>query len=278
MKYPEKESAPLEFKRNIPAKKEVMLKTVIGFANTFGGQIIIGVDDSHAIIGIAENELDKLTDDITRAIYDAITPSLYPSITTKRMGEKLVLIIDIAEGVNKPYHFSAKRINQGTYVRLGAHTVLATPDIIYQLQWQGQRKFLDEMPVYQANEQDLNFDEFKHFLVERKQAGLPTDLQAMLKHYEILVTERGRIYPSVGGLLLFGKTPEKFFPEAFIICTHYMGNAGREVVATRDCNGPLFQQYKDVVSFILSRLNKSFSIKGTYSREEQLEITQEAIR
>lgn len=45
MKYPSKESSILEFKRNIPSNKHTIIKTVIGYANTYGGQIVIGVDD-----------------------------------------------------------------------------------------------------------------------------------------------------------------------------------------------------------------------------------------
>lgn len=45
MKYPEKESSILEFKRELPAKQQV-IKTIIGFCNMHGGKLIVGVDDS----------------------------------------------------------------------------------------------------------------------------------------------------------------------------------------------------------------------------------------
>ena len=278
MKYPGKESAILEFKRDIPNKKQTMLKTVIGFANTYGGQIIIGVADDGEIIGVPESKIDPLNDALNRAIYDTTTPHIFPSIYTKRFEDRLVLIIDIAEGNSKPYHFNAQRINAGTYVRLGAHTMLATPDIIQQLQWQNQRKYLDEMPLYHANEDHIDMALFEKFLEERKQKQLKVDTQEMLFHYDILTKDRGRVYPTVGGILLFGKHPENFFPEAFIICSHISGISGRNVIATRDSVGQLFQQYIDTVAFITSRLNTSFTIEGTGCRQEQLEIPLEAIR
>lgn len=278
MKYPNKESALLEFKRSASNNKQSIIKTVIGYANTYGGQIIIGVEDNQEITGIDEQEVQKLYDDLTRSIYDSVTPSLFPSIHTKRFGDKLVMIIDIAEGASKPYHLSSKQLNESTYVRLGAHTMLASADIIHQLQWQGRRKFLDEMPVYNASKNDFDIHSFKKFLTQRHQKSTNVDINEMLLHYEVLIKDRGKIYPSVAGLLLFGKAPEKFFPEAFIICTHFSGVAGREVIATRDSTGNLLQQYKDTIAFILSRLNTSFKIRGTQRREEQLEIPAEAIR
>ncbi len=278
MKYPQKESSVLEFKRDIPQKKQTLLKTIVGFANTYGGEMVIGVDDSGEIIGVPEDSVDQLIDDLNRSIYDTVSPSIYPSIYTKRIGDQLVVIVDIAEGANKPYHFRNERINEGTFIRMGTHTMLATQDIIQQLQWQGQRKFIDEMPVYAAQEDDIDTKIFEKFLEERKQGYLTVDLQEMLFHYKILTKDRGRVYPTVGGILLFGKNPAKYFPEAFIICSHIAGTDGREVIATIDSGGQLFAQYKETIAFITSRLNTSFTIKGTGTREEQLEIPPEAIR
>lgn len=276
-KYPHKESSILEFKREIPNKKQVMLKTVVAFANTYGGEIIVGVDDDGYIIGVPEETVECVMDDISRSIYDTVSPGIFPSIYTKRFGDKLV-VVDIAEGPSKPYHFASKRISDGTYIRFGSHTMPATPDIIHQLQWQGQRKYLDEMPVYSAQESDIDAQAFEDFLSKRKQGYVKVDVEEMLFHYNILTKDRGRVYPTVGGMLLFGQTPEKFFPETFTICTHIQGTQGREVLATRDCIGSIYQQYRDTIAFVTSRLNTAFTIKGTGPRQETLEIPPEAIR
>ena len=71
--------------------------------------------------------------------------------------------------------------------------------------------------------------------------------------------------------------PQQFISEAFIICTHFAGTRGREALATRDCEGTLFQQFIDAHAWVLSRLNRSFTIKGP-RREEQLEIPEDALR
>lgn len=148
----------------------------------------------------------------------------------------------------------------------------------HELHWQSQRKFLDEMPVYDASEKDIDRESFETFLKHRKQGYSRTDVDDLLFHYNILVKDRGSIYPSVGGLLLFGKKPAQFFPEAFVICTHIAGISGREVIATRDAVGSLFQQYTDSIAFLTSRLNKAFTIKDAGPRKEVLEIPLEAIR
>lgn len=46
------ESANIEFKVEVPKRSEKYIKSVIAFANTAGGKIIIGIDDeSHEIVG-----------------------------------------------------------------------------------------------------------------------------------------------------------------------------------------------------------------------------------
>ena len=47
------ESKNIEYKVTLPDKSEKYMKTVIAFANTQGGKLIIGVDDkTHQVIGV----------------------------------------------------------------------------------------------------------------------------------------------------------------------------------------------------------------------------------
>ncbi len=51
------ESKNIEYKVMLPDKSEKYMKTIIAFANTQGGKLIVGVDDeTHQIVGV-ENEI-----------------------------------------------------------------------------------------------------------------------------------------------------------------------------------------------------------------------------
>ena len=51
------ETKNIEYKVTIPNKSEKYMKTLIAFANTQGGKLIVGVDDeTHQIVGV-ENEI-----------------------------------------------------------------------------------------------------------------------------------------------------------------------------------------------------------------------------
>lgn len=75
------ESANIEFKVEVPKKSERYIKSVVAFANTAGGKIIIGVnDESQEIIGVDKNEVFKIIDGITNTISDMCYPQIFPNI------------------------------------------------------------------------------------------------------------------------------------------------------------------------------------------------------
>ena len=47
------ESKNIEYKVSLPDKSEKYMKTIVAFANTQGGKLIVGVDDkTHQIVGV----------------------------------------------------------------------------------------------------------------------------------------------------------------------------------------------------------------------------------
>jgi ATP-dependent DNA helicase RecG len=103
-------------------------------------------------------------------------------------------------------------------------------------------------------------------------------VEELMFHYKILIKEHQRIYPTMGGILLFGKRPQDFLGESYLIGSHFKGISGRDALATRDFTKTLFDQYEECLSFLVSRLNRQFLIRGAGPRMEQLEIPEEALR
>lgn len=277
MKFNKQESAILEFKRESPSKQQIT-KTIVGFCNMHGGQLIIGIDNNCDIVGVDEGQIPQLMEDIRRSIYASCTPTIIPSLHTLRVEDKLLFIIEVSEGMLKPYFISSLGKKEGTYIRVGTETILATAQMIQELEWQSLGKYPDEMPAYHADKNEIDLNAFETFLKTRKIKFTDYALEEMLYHYHILTKEHTRTYPTIGGLLLFGKNPQEYLKESFIICTHFYGTSGREVIATKDCRGNLFQQYREAMSFLLNQLNRQFTIQGIGPRNERLEIPEEALR
>lgn len=277
MKYPEQESSILEFKRDLP-KNDQIIKTIIGFCNQNGGKLIIGVDDNGTIVGIPEEKIDQILDYIDKSIYESSYPPIIPRVYAQRFGAKTILIIEVSPGMNKPYYIKSEGIERGTYIRLGRTTIRATPDIIDELKLYSRGRSFDMTPVYQARLEDLDQERFKSFLEAKKiSVSSSAGIEKIFEAYHLIANEHNHWYPTVAGILLFGKNPQHFFHEAIIISTHFAGISGRETIATKDCTGTLTEQLDAAYHFALSQLTRSFSIKGL-KRKEQYEIPEEAFR
>lgn len=276
MKYPAEESSTLELKKTIPENDQIV-KTIIGFCNQKGGKLIIGVDSNGAIVGIPKKDIQKTMEYINKSIFESSNPSIIPLVYMQVIGDKSLLIIEVSSGMNKPYYCKSEGLDRGTYIRLGRSPLRATPDIIQELQWQSRGYSFDMMAVYQASEKDLNEKKILEFLNERKTSKAEKLSHSILKSYELVTEEHSITYPSVAGILLFGKEPQRYFSEAMIICSHFSGISGRNAMASLDCEGTLFEQFNTAFNFVLSKLESSFIIRAP-KREEQLEIPPEAIR
>lgn len=118
-----------EFKREYT---DNILKTVIAFANTAGGRILIGVDDNGEPIGV-EN-IDDCYTRVTNAIRDNISPDVTMFIKYAVNENEQIVEIIVSEGTNKPYFLKSKGMRpEGVYIRQGASSAPASVDKIRQM-------------------------------------------------------------------------------------------------------------------------------------------------
>ena len=282
MKYPILESSEVEFKREIPQKDQIY-KTIIGFCNQNGGKLYLGIADDGTVVGVDENEAHNHMEFLEKAILDISLPPIVTKIYSQRLGKKIIIIVEVAAGMNKPYYLKRDGLEHGVYVRVGRSTLLATPEMLTELRLEARGVAVEDTPVYRAQEADIDISKFKDFLEHRKVAQKKGKHSAIsiaeaLKAYGVIVEELGRIYPTVRGILLFGKDPQQFYSEARIMCNHFSGDeVGRKAIASQECLGTLDEQFDEAFNFVLDRLHKRWEIVGSRRREWH-EIPVEAIR
>ena len=87
------ESKNIEYKITLPDKSEKYMKTIVAFANTQGGKLIVGVDDkTHEIVGVETEILFQLMDGIANAISDSCMPQIIPDIEPQTIDGKTVML------------------------------------------------------------------------------------------------------------------------------------------------------------------------------------------
>ena len=271
------ESNTLEWKEKTPEVNKI-LRTVVGFANQFGGRIFIGIKNDGKIVGLSNDEIQFDLEMLSQAIYDGCMPALVTHIYPFSIEDKNVLVIDVSEGMNKPYFVKSLGVQKGTFVRVGRSTLVATPEIINDIKWRSKGQSYDSMPLMQSTSADISeskFAEFQKLLSTNNRAHVGTtgDWQRLK-----LVNKEGKHeQATVGGLLLFGDSPQTFLSEAKIICTHFKGTSGRDSLAQIECTGTLFEQYNSALSFLEKHIPSSFSIRKS-TKKENLLVPRVALR
>ena len=140
------ESKNIEYKITLPDKSEKYMKTIVAFANTQGGKLIIGVDDkTHQIVGVENETLFQAMDAIANAVSDSCMPQIIPDIEPQTVDGKTVIVVSVEAGKNRPYYLKAKGKENGTYIRVAGTSRQAFPEKIRELEMEGSRISWDEL-------------------------------------------------------------------------------------------------------------------------------------
>ena len=118
------------YKAALPKRSETYIKTMTAFANTSGGTLIIGIDDStRSVIG-----MDK----------DSCEPQIVPDISFQTIEGKCIVIVEIYAGTNRPYYLKHTGKENGTYIRVAGTSRQADAVKLKELELEGTHASWDE--------------------------------------------------------------------------------------------------------------------------------------
>lgn len=238
------EGKTVEFKRDLSSMKPI-LKTLIAFANTAGGTLLIGKDNDGPIIGV--NDVFEAEEKLANAIADSIYPSLMPEIETTSFEGKVLIVIRVAHW-RGPFYLKSQGPEEGIYVRLGSTNRIAGPELIAELKRSISNTSFDQLPCPEINISGLDMDRIKQAFsnVNRKIN------QKELETLGILVPYAGKLVCSNGGLILFGQDQlrERYFPNTKVRCARFQGSDKVDFIDQYDCEGTILEAMNDVPNFI----------------------------
>ena len=209
------EGKTLEFKRDLSSPRN-LLKTLVAFANSAGGIVLIGVADDRTVIGL-EQPLDD-EERLDNLIGDAIAPRLVPNVEILSWQDRSILAVEVFPGSNRPYYLKSEGQPDGVYVRLGSSNRQAGSALAAELRRSSEGIVFDEMPMPDLGPDDLDIQAAQRLFSDRRKL----DEQALLS-LRVLVRDQGRLVPSKGGMLLFGKDRGAYFPDAWVQCGRFIG-------------------------------------------------------
>jgi len=260
------ESKTLEFKQQLP-KGQQIAKTLIAFANSSGGKLIVGVTDDRQLVGI-QDDIFELQDKITSMIYELCAPQLAAQIYIENIDGVELLVVEVARGNLFPYYLKSVGREQGTYIRLGASNRVASPEHIQQLELQRLNISFDALANYQYPLEKLDLTVLEAAF---KVADKALTLEKML-NLKLVVEEQGQRYASHGLLILLGQ-----YEHVMTQCARFKGTNMSVFLDRKEYTGDLFSQIEQTEIFIKNHLSLRAEIRGL-KRYDFLEIPENAIR
>ena len=280
------ETNNIEFKKAKDGVPENLYDTFSSFSNTSGGIIIFGVDEknNYAICGITNPDIfqKKITEQSLM-----MEPKIRPIITICEYDGKIIASAEIPEldVFNKPCYYSGKGKMKGSYIRVGDADLPMTDYEIYSFD-AFKYKTEDELRSKERIEKDIfneiSINSFLDKIISVKPNLINLDRDTILKMNGIIDKNN---YPTVCGILNFGKYPQIFSPNLDIVAVRCSTNEygvedqnGIRFLDNKRLDGTISEMLKLAISFVINNIKKATRINDRGIREDVLEYPIKAIR
>lgn len=276
------ESKNVEFKVELPMISEKYIKSVIAFANSSGGRLIIGIDDkTRRIVGVDEKSVFRIMDQIANAVSDSIAPQIVPDITFQTIENKCIVIVEIYPGSNRPYYFKSQGKETGTYIRVAGTSRPADTVKIKELEMEGANLSWDELTCvgYQVYEEPVLklCQDIRRYMAEAVGAEAAKSIKEVsvqqLLNWKVLKMTEGELLATNAFVLL----TSEYFRFSKIQCALFKGVDRDIFIDKKEYSGPLYEQIENAYQFVLRHINLGASIEGIV-RKESYELPTGAIR
>ncbi|MCI5129970.1 MAG: transcriptional regulator [Candidatus Electrothrix sp. EH2] len=248
------ENHAVEFKSS-RVHADSLAKEMTAFANSYGGAVLLGVDDKGNIEGLSEDrDWEEWVANVSR---NNIIPPVLSAYQEVEIDSRKVGIITVEKGLERPYQTSRSLF----LVRVGSTSRTATQGELMRLFQQAGLFHFDLTSVRNTGVKDLNLTKIADYF-QRWDVDIADDedLNNLLTNTDILARD-GQV--TVGGLLLFGLQPQRFLQNSSIIFAHYLGiKADSELLDRQVIEGALDYQVDSCLTVIKHNLKNPSIIEG----------------
>jgi len=272
------ETSKVQFKREIDSTDSIAAE-MIAFANTKGGTLLLGIEDKKGtIFGLDYQQLQTYSSTIAQIAFDKVKPQVFlfsevVSIPTTD-GDKKVLVIQVSEGINKPY-----KDNNGTiWIKQGSDKRRLTDNNEQiRLFQQSGLLYVDEMIVPYTSINDVEISKVEEYIATIQKGTTEHNIKIndiFLTNLNIL--KEGRL--TLSGLLVFGKDPQRYRPVFCIKAVSFFGNSIGDSYYrdSRDITGTVPELFDQGMLFF--RQNLKYVQKGqNFNKSGIMEISDIAL-
>jgi ATP-dependent DNA helicase RecG len=259
----EDESRTYETKRIAGQKLTRALESVVAFANTDGGFIVLGLEDKRKadgrdrVFGIQENP--DAVDELRRLVAQRITPSITSlnsfevgcTLRDGTLGSVMIVRVDKSPGVHSI-------VADGTWIRLDRGNRELVAEEITRLAFERGTLSAESQPVQVAFDL-LDTDYWRMYATKRK---LTRPIKDALRHLGLAIEDaNGEVHPTNAAVLLFAEHPGGLLAtKSGVRVFHYKGDRVERGATPNllkppvSFSGPLVTQVQQAIDYILSEL------------------------
>lgn len=250
------------------ADPDKLARDLVCFANTDGGQLVVGVAESREVVGV--DDVDELLLRVDDVAYQRCRPPVTVVPEVLDVAGRRVVVVNVPKGDQRPYATASGQY----YVRSGSRCRQASREELLRL-FQGARSlFYDEQPIPGLTLGDLDMESIQDYLETTGQEDLADDLPRLLAAWGLY----DGTSPTVGGVVLFGRRPQQVLESSAVVLAAFAGtDTGGDLRDRKDVTGDLFEVIRQVEGFLALHLRTAHRVRG-FEPERAPEIPLAALR
>ncbi len=254
---------------------DALAETLVAFANGDGGTVVIGVDESGKPVGHVYPE------DVENALRRAESlcrPPIHTGWEQIELAGASVVAVSVARSSELHSLFDGRVV-----IRMGAENRPLSGDAIRQLAVTKSSGEFEMELVAGAHRSDLDEEVIAEYIAkreERQRKRITANPDEVL--HEIGALDRHGD-PTVAGVLLFGRNPQQFLPQAGLVFVKFIGTEPRGEGGLpgygrrEEIGGPLARVIEEAWQVVWEEMHVGAVVKGL-EREERTEYPPFAVR
>lgn len=266
-----------EFKEGLSSIDDLTAE-ICAFANTEGGIIVLGIKDNGEIKGLEETK--KLEETIMNISGQNIAPEISVDFFIIEIQNKKIAVIEIPKSASRPH-----QTNKGIfYIRAGTTKRKASKEELGRIYQDAGIIDYDQCDIQGSSIADIDQDkvnQYFHQVYKKDIYNEQISLERLFCNLKILKQKNNNFTATVGGLLLFGKDPQSFLPQAAIKLAVFSGNdMASKMLVKKEINGILPEQIDETEKLVQLYMKNPSEVKGfkrVYKPEYPIEAMREII-
>ncbi len=272
------EDSYFQFKQDVNNANQ-LAEEMVAFSNAKGGYILVGIaDKKNEIVGLQLSDIHRINSLVSNAASENISLPIHPLTENKIVDGKIIIVIQVQEGTQKPYQTKAGKF----LTKSGADKRILSNEELSRIFQENNNFHTEELAIANTSiENDLDKGLFYSYFEKREKQSViafleenQMSLQRLLENKNLAVGDNLTLI----GLLFFSKNPQQYRSLFCIDAVSFYGNdiADDNYISKEKITGTLDIQYRRGLDFVKNQLNKINGGEG-FNNNGILEINEKAL-